>query len=160
MPEPKDRAQIGTDRAEPEGLPSAPAPQGSYVPALVHEGLVLTAGMTPRRDGALRYRGLVGVDLDLAAARAGAALAAGNALAAAATAAGGLTGIARCLRMTVFVACADDFTELSAVADGASDALVGHLGADQLPVRTAVGVRALPAGAPVEVELSAALRQH
>lgn len=144
-------------REEGPPLPAVPVPRGAYVPVLIHDGLVFTAGMTPRRDGQLVARGLVGQDLDQAAARAAAAVAAENALAAISAEAGGLSTIARCLRMVVYVACTDDFTELSAVADGASEALATHLGADRLPVRTAVGVRALPSGAPVEVKLTAAL---
>ena len=38
----------------------APAPQGDYRPALLHDGVVYTAGMTPRRDGELVLRGVVG----------------------------------------------------------------------------------------------------
>ena len=61
--------------------------------------------------------------------------------------------VRRWLRMTVYVACADGFTDLSAVADGASEVLDG-LGLGR-PARSAIGVRALPGGAPVEVELTA-----
>jgi enamine deaminase RidA (YjgF/YER057c/UK114 family) len=74
-----------------------------------------------------------------------------------AAAAGGLGRVRRCLRLTVFVACTDGFSQLSAVADGASAALGEHVGRDALPVRSALGVRALPGGAPVEVELTAAV---
>jgi enamine deaminase RidA (YjgF/YER057c/UK114 family) len=47
----------------------------------------------------------------------------------------------------------EGFEELSAVADGASEVLRAEFG--RLPVRSAIGVRALPSGAPVEVELTA-----
>jgi enamine deaminase RidA (YjgF/YER057c/UK114 family) len=114
--------------------------------------------MTPRRDGSLTVVGLVGEDLDVPAAADAAGLAATNALVAAAEAAGGLDRIARCVRMTVYVACAEGFTALSAVADGASAVLAERLGEAALPVRAAIGVRTLPGGAPVEVELTAALK--
>lgn len=139
-------------------LPDPPQPRGRYVPYVVADRLVVTAGMTPRRAGRLVAAGIVGESLAAADARAAAGCAAENALAAVAAAAGGLERVARCLRMTVFVACADGFTELSPVADGASEALETHLGPDALPARTTVGVRALPGGAPVEVELLALLR--
>lgn len=141
----------------PDLLPAAPSPRGSYVPALVEDGLAVSAGMTPRVDGVLVLRGRVGEDVDTDAARRAAGVAARNALAAVAEAAGGLAQIRRCLRLTVFVACTDDFTDLSAVADGASASLTGLLGSHGLPVRSAVGVRALPGGAPVEVELTASV---
>jgi len=124
------------------------------VPAVVHNGVVFSAGYTPRRDGRLIAQGLVGVDLDVPAARDAAAVAALNALAAVAEAAGGLENVRTCLRMTVYVACVDTFTDLPAVADGASAALESHVGPARLPARSAIGVRALPGHAPVEVELT------
>ncbi len=135
-----------------------PLPQGRYVPAVVHGGLAFSAGMTPRVDGMLAHRGLVGVDLSLDDARAAAGIAAANALAAVADAAGGLHRIERCLRMTVYIACAPGFTEHSAVADGASLALDARLAERGTVVRSAIGVASLPSGAPVEVELTAAIR--
>lgn len=137
--------------------PVAPKPQGRYIPAVVHGGVAYSAGMTPRLDGALTVIGVVGDDLSVERAQKAAALSARNAVAAIAAAVGGLDAITRCLRMSVFVACAPSFRDLSAVADGASDAPVELLGIDALPVRSAIGVYALPGGAPVEVELTAAI---
>ncbi|MBX9921040.1 MAG: RidA family protein [Mycolicibacterium frederiksbergense] len=134
----------------------APTPQGDYVPAVCHDGVIYTAGMTPRRAGALVWTGVVGDTLSAEQARSAAGLAALNALSAA-RAAMPRTGALRCLRMTVFIACAPGFTALSAVADGASAVLAAELGVSALPARSAIGVRALPSGAPVEVELTAAV---
>lgn len=133
-----------------------PAPQGDYVPGVRNDGVVYTAGMTPRRDGVLTVTGVVGATVTLERAVEAAGLAASNALAALLSLAPEQT--VRCLRMTVYVACAPGFTALSAVADGASAIIVERLGADALPARSAIGVLALPAGAPVEVELTAAVR--
>jgi len=139
---------------------AAPRPQGDYVPAVIvpyAQGLrlVTSAGMTPRRDGVLTVTGLVGREVELVTARDAAALAARNAVAAVASAAGGRELIRAWLRMTVYVACADGVTELSAVADGASAALASLTPDVPLPARSAIGVRALPGGAPVEIELTA-----
>lgn len=138
-------------------LPAPPAPQGHYVPVVVHAGTAYTAGMTPRVDGRLAVRGLAGADLTVAEARAAAGLAAGNAVAAVAAAVGGLDRVRRCLRMTVYVACRPDFTQHSAVADGASEMLRDWLGDRGAVTRSAVGVASLPSGAPVEVELTVAV---
>lgn len=127
------------------------------MPAVHHDGLILTAGMTPRRDGVLQVTGVVGETLSLEQAREAAALAAANAVAAAWSAAPEGTSGLRCLRMTVYVACAPGFTDLSAVADGASETIKAQLGAAALPSRSAIGVQSLPSGAPVEVELTAAI---
>jgi enamine deaminase RidA (YjgF/YER057c/UK114 family) len=142
----------------PPALPPPPRPQGSYVPAVMVDGFVHSAGMTPRRDGELVVRGTVGTDVSPEEAAAAAGLAAANALAAIAAAAGGLDRVRRCVRMTVYVACSADFTALSAVADGASAELARHVGIRGLPARSAVGVWCLPDRAPVEVELTAAVR--
>lgn len=133
----------------------APAPQGDYIPATLHAGLIFSAGMTPRRNGALTVTGIVGRQVDLATARAAAMLAATNALAAVRSVLPPDAVGMRCLHMTVYVACTSDFTAASAVADGASAAITAELGADALPARSAIGVCALPSGAPVEVQLVA-----
>ncbi|EID16852.1 hypothetical protein MPHLEI_05022 [Mycolicibacterium phlei RIVM601174] len=49
------------------------------------------------------------------------------------------------------------FQDLSGVADGASATIRDLLGDAALPARSAIGVLALPSGAPVEVELTAAV---
>ena len=136
--------------------PSSPAPQGDYVAAVLHAGTIYTAGMTPRIDGRLTVTGLVGDTVSLEEAYAATGLAASNALAAArAVLPDESTGL-RCLQMTVYVAAAVGFTQLSAVADGASAAIVAALGPGPLPARSAIGVATLPSGAPVEVQLVAA----
>lgn len=132
----------------------APAPQGDYRPALLHDGVVYTAGMTPRRDGQLVLRGVVGDTVTPDQAYAAAGIAAGNALAAARSVLPDDAGL-RCLRMTVYIACTASFHDLSAVADGASAALRASLGEAGVPVRAAIGVQSLPSGAPVEVDLVA-----
>lgn len=141
-------------------LPPAPRPMGRYRPATRHGDIVFTAGMTPRRDGELVVLGLVGGDVATDEAKRAAGIAAANALAAAAAAAGGVDNIERLLRLTVFIAAAPGFDQLSAVADGASDALAALLGDDEraAAARSAIGVATLPGGAPVEVELVAACR--
>jgi enamine deaminase RidA (YjgF/YER057c/UK114 family) len=153
VPEPSSQ-----DRTQAPALPPPPRPRGSYVPAVVVNGIVHSAGMTPRQDGRLVVRGTVGTDVSLEEAAGAAGLAAGNALAAIAAAAGGLDRVRRLVRMTVYVACSADFTALSAVADGASAELARYVGMAALPARSAVGVWRLPDRAPVEVELTAAVR--
>jgi enamine deaminase RidA (YjgF/YER057c/UK114 family) len=139
---------VSTDRHLP------PAPQGDYATAVVHAGVAYSAGMTPRRDGQLTITGVVGSTVSVEQAWAAARLAAANALTAVRAVLPANANV-RCLRMTVYIACASDFHDLSAVADGASDAIVNALGEYALPARSAIGVQCLPAGSPVEVELVA-----
>lgn len=130
---------------------------GHYRPATRQDGFIFTAGMTPRVDGELVLRGVVGRDIDVAQAAHAAGIAAANALSAAAAIAGGVENLDRLLRLTVFVAAAPGFEDLSVVADGASAALVALLGDEERAAvaRSAIGVQSLPGGAPVEVELVA-----
>ncbi len=133
----------------------APQPQGRYVAATVHDGIAYSAGMTPRVNGELTITGTVGLDVSVEQARAAAALAARNAVLAIDAAIDGV--IIRCLKMTVFVRSTTEFTQHTAVADGASAALAELFGDDYLPARSAVGVPSLPSGSPVEIELTAAV---
>ncbi|HEX5496957.1 MAG TPA: RidA family protein [Mycobacteriales bacterium] len=143
-------------RPDPVELPPPPEPAGLYEPAVVHGGLVFTAGMTPRRDGVPVAVGRLGAEVDLAAGRDAAGLAALRALSAAAAAVGGPHRLVRLIRLGVLVRCTPEFADQSAVADGASRALLDALGDAGRVARTAYGVPALPGGACVEVELVAA----
>jgi enamine deaminase RidA (YjgF/YER057c/UK114 family) len=135
---------------------TSPAPQGDYVAAVLHGGTIYTAGMTPRVDGRLIVTGLVGATVSIEEARAATELAASNALAAARSVLPSESTGLRCLQMTVYIAAARGFTQLSAVADGGSAAIAAALGPGVLPARSAIGVSTLPSGAPVEVQLVAA----
>ncbi|RDG34732.1 RidA family protein [Streptomyces corynorhini] len=134
-------------------MPDAPVPAGDYAAARIAGGLVFTAGMTPRADGGVIAAGVLGADLSVADAVPLAALAAGRAVEAArgAVRAAGLR-LDSAVSMTVHLAVAPGFTEHSRVADGASARVRSLLGG-RPPARTAVGVVALPSGAPVEVTL-------
>jgi enamine deaminase RidA (YjgF/YER057c/UK114 family) len=57
------------------------------------------------------------------------------------------------VRVDVFVASAPGFTDLPAVANGASDLLVEIFGEEGRHARAAVGVSELPLGASVEVAM-------
>ncbi|HET6500219.1 MAG TPA: RidA family protein [Amycolatopsis sp.] len=139
--------------------PVTPTPQGNYVTAVVHDGMAISAGMTPRVGGSLAVTGIIGADLTVEEGRRAASIAASNALLAIAQAGGGLDQIDRCLQMTVYLVCTADFTRHSTVADGASVSLDAWLGARGKVARAAIGVLCLPSGAPVEVTLTAALRR-
>ena len=133
-------------------LPPVPAPAAAYVPAVRHGDLVIVSGQLPLREGALLATGLVGVDVTQDEAAELARVCALNALAAAASVAGGLDAIGSVLRVGVFVASADGFTAQHLVANGASQLLGEVLGPGSVHARAAVGVARLPLDAPVEVE--------
>jgi enamine deaminase RidA (YjgF/YER057c/UK114 family) len=139
-------------------LPAVATPAGVYVPAVVAGEFVFTSGQLPFVDGALPATGLVGADLDVAAAASLARIAVLNALAAAADAVGGIDNIVRVVKLLVFVASAPTFTDQPLVANGASDALVEIFGDAGRHARSAVGVPVLPRNTPVEIEMIAQVR--
>jgi enamine deaminase RidA (YjgF/YER057c/UK114 family) len=145
-------------------LPPVATPLGAYVPAVVHSGLVWTSGALPVVDGELLATGVVGADVDAETAKGLARTAALNALAAAAGAAGGLEHISGVVKVTGYVASAPGFTGQPGVVNGASELYGQIFGGLHGPVetvlsedghhaRSAVGVVALPNGAPVEIEV-------
>lgn len=65
---------------------------------------------------------------------------------------GDLNKVKRAVKILVFVASEDDFTEQPAVANGASALLAELFGAENIPARSAIGVNVLPGNIPVEIE--------
>lgn len=142
-------------------LPAVAAPVAAYAPAVRHGDLVYTSGQLPFVDGDLPRTGVVGTGQGAVSPEAATELArvcALNALAAVADVLGGLDAVARVVKVVGFVASEPGFGGQPAVVNGASDLLGEVFGADGAHARSAVGVAALPLGAPVEVELIVAAR--
>lgn len=135
-------------------LPAVATPVGAYRPAVVDGDHVITSGQLPLKDGTLVATGLVGNEVTEATAKDAARICALNALAAAAAAVGGVDRLTAVVKVTGFVASAPGFTAQPGVLNGASEVLGEIFGAAGLHARSAVGVAALPLGAPVEVEVT------
>jgi enamine deaminase RidA (YjgF/YER057c/UK114 family) len=156
-----DAAQTGPEeRLAALGLtlPPVAQPLAAYVPAVRSGTMVYTAGQLPVVDGQLLSTGKVGAEVGAAEAAALARTCALNALAAAATVAGGLSSITRVIKLTGFVASAPDFTGQPQVVNGASELLLEVFGEAGRHARSAVGTAVLPLDAPVEVELIVEIR--
>ena len=139
-------------------LPGPHPPHDPLDAVVVHAGAARTSGSLPRNaEGTLHAEGILGRDLPTARGAECAGLAALNAVSLLRAHLGNLDAIERILTMTVFVACVHDFVEQPAVADGASRVLHELFGDAGRHTRSAIGVAALPRGAPVEVEITAAL---
>jgi enamine deaminase RidA (YjgF/YER057c/UK114 family) len=139
-------------------LPSVAAPVAAYVPAVRTGRYVYTSGQLPTVDGKLPAVGKVGDEVSAQDAAGMARTCALNALAAAASAAGGLAAIRRIVKVTGFVASAPGFGGQAQVINGASELLIEVFGEDGKHARSAIGVAELPLNAPVEVELIAEAR--
>jgi enamine deaminase RidA (YjgF/YER057c/UK114 family) len=140
-------------------LPGPFPPHHPLDPIVVHGGTARTSGCLPRTDeGRLYATGLLGQEVTPHEGAECAALCALNALSLLRASLGSLDSIERVLTMTVFIACVADFVEQPEVADGASRVLEHVFGDAGRHSRSAIGVAALPRGAPVEVELTVALK--
>ena len=140
-------------------LPGPFPPHDPLDPVVVHGGAARTSGCLPRtEEGQLYATGLLGRDVTPHEGAECAALCALNALSLLRASLGSLDSIDRVLTMTVFIACVAEFVEQPAVADGASRVLEHVFGPVGRHTRSAIGVSALPRGAPVEVELTVALQ--
>jgi enamine deaminase RidA (YjgF/YER057c/UK114 family) len=143
-------------------LPAVAPPVAAYVPAVLEGGQVWTAGQLPFVDGALPVAGRVGGGgdglVDPSEAAGLARICALNALAAAKSVLGDLDRIIRVIKVVGFVASDPSFTGQPLVINGASEFLVEVFGSAGVHARSAVGVAALPLGAPVEVEMIFSVR--
>lgn len=132
-----------------------PVPQGKYVPAVRNGDLIVTAGMTPRKDGVLMLSGKVRADVPLETYKEAVVQAAANALTAARNQLQEGEKIARVMLMHVYINAEQDFVEHAKLADFASEYLVAELGDAGICARCALGMGTLPKKAPVEISLLA-----
>ncbi len=139
-------------------LPEAASPGARYAAVVVHAGLAWVSGQLPREGDRVVVAGKLGRDVDVAAAQHGARIALLRALAALRDELGGLGRVQRLLKLTVYVNSTEDFTQHSAVADGASALVYDLFGEDAgRHARTSVGVAQLPRDGCVEIDVVAAL---
>jgi enamine deaminase RidA (YjgF/YER057c/UK114 family) len=134
-------------------LPQAPAPFGAYVEVVQTGDLLFLSGMLPIENQKPKFVGRIGKELDSAAGREAAHVAALNALAVAREYLGSLDKVTRLVRLGVYIATSGDFFDQPRVADGASELLKDIFGADKMPARLVIGVASLPMGMPIELEV-------
>jgi enamine deaminase RidA (YjgF/YER057c/UK114 family) len=133
-------------------LPRTAAPAGNYVPFVQVGGLVFVAGQIPVLNGEIKFTGAVGKDLTVEQAKAAARLVGLNLIAQAKAACGDLDRVLACVKLGGFVQCIDGFAQQPQVLNGASDLMVEVFGERGKHARFAVGVNALPANVPVEID--------
>lgn len=139
-------------------LPASAAPGAQYATGVVHQGLAWIAGQLPRDGDRVLVSGKLGREVSIEEARMGARAALIRALAALRDTVGDLQRVDKILRLNVYVNSTEDFSQQSAVADGAS-ALIYELFGPELGrhARTSVGVAQLPRNAAVELDIVVAL---
>lgn len=132
-----------------------PLPAGGLYTSIVVDGdIAYTSGVVAVEGPPLKlaYGGRLGDDLSLEEGQASAAGAMISTLSNLRGLLGSLDKVERFLKVTGFVRCAPEFTDMPKVMDGASQLLVDIFGQDLTPARSAVGVASLPGGASVELD--------
>ena len=135
-------------------LPPPTQPKGHYGMTVVfgHKYLC-TAGTGCAKDGEPLVKGALGKNVTVEMGKKAAEQCAKNILANVEAALGSLNIIARIIKTTVFIAATAEFTQQSAVGDGASELFKKVFGPDKIGVRSAIGVQSLPRGQAVEIEV-------
>jgi enamine deaminase RidA (YjgF/YER057c/UK114 family) len=134
-------------------LPEVAKPLAAYIPAKQVGNLVMTSGQVPLVKGIINFAGKVGKELSEEEGQKAAQICALNCLAAIKAVIGNLDKIVEVVKLTVFVASAEEFTAQPKVANGASELIGKIFGEAGKHVRSAVGVTALPLNASVEIEM-------
>jgi enamine deaminase RidA (YjgF/YER057c/UK114 family) len=135
-------------------LPKAPHPLGAYVEAVQSGNILFLSGMLPVKDGKAQYVGRLGKEIDENAARDALRTATLNALSAAKEHLGSLDRVTKVISVRVYLVASEEFHNLPAVANAASEILRDIFGENKLSVRSVLGVTSLPLGAPVMLEVT------
>jgi enamine deaminase RidA (YjgF/YER057c/UK114 family) len=140
-------------------LPPAAAPVASYVPVVVSGNLAFVSGQVPMEEGKPIHQGRLGAEVSMEEGREASRRCALQALAALKAELGSLDRVRRIVKLTVWVASTDSFTNQPRVANGASDLLEEIFGDAGKHARAAVAAPVLPLGVPVEVEVVAEITE-
>ena len=140
-------------------IPDLPKALANYVPYKIIGKTIYISGQAPVQNGELIYKGKVGSDISIEEGVEAAKLCVINIIAALKT---GLEGdwdkLDSFVKLTGFVNCQDNFTDLPKIINGASDMLVKIFGAQGRHARVAVGSNDLTLGIAVEIDAIAQLK--
>jgi enamine deaminase RidA (YjgF/YER057c/UK114 family) len=138
-------------------LPEPAAPVAAYVPTVQVGNLLHVSGQLPFDAGAL-MTGRLGEDRDVDFGQRAARACGIMLLAQINKALGSLDRVEQIVKLGVFVASADGFTDQPKVANGASELMEQVFGLAGRHARSAVGVPVLPLGAAVEIDAVVAVK--
>ncbi|WP_407965962.1 RidA family protein [Bartonella sp. C271] len=133
-------------------IPEALQPVANYITVSQNGNQLFISGQLPLANGKPVAIGKVGATVNIEQAQKSAQVCAINILAQIKKALGNLNKIKKVIKINVFIAADSNFTDISLVANGASDLFVNILGEAGKHARSAIGVAVLPMNVPVEVE--------
>ena len=132
-------------------IPSPKAPAANYIPVVRSGSLLFVSGQVSVGADE-KYIGKLGRDFTVEEGQAAARLCAINVLANLKAELGSLDAVKRFVKLTGFVNCTPEFTDIHKVINGASDVVVEIFGDAGRHSRSAIGMVSLPLGVAVEVE--------
>jgi len=142
-------------------LPSPPRPAANFRPFMRAGGFVQLAGVAPSEGGRYTAIGKVGRDIDLAEAKDAARLCALNLIANLQLACDGdLDRVLQFVMVRGFVNAVEEFEQVPAVINGASDLIVDVFGSEiGSHARTSIGCATLPSRVAVELDALVLVRE-
>jgi enamine deaminase RidA (YjgF/YER057c/UK114 family) len=135
-------------------LPNPPTPAANYIGYVRVGNLLFIGGNIGRINGAIKYRGKVGAEINVEQAYDAARNCGLNHLAIMKSALGDLDKVARIVKVIGYVNVAPGFIDMPRVVNGESDLLVEVFGENGRHTRAAIGVASLSQDAPVENEIT------
>jgi enamine deaminase RidA (YjgF/YER057c/UK114 family) len=132
-------------------LPDLPAPGGSYVPGILHNGTLYLSGQGPVLDDGTMAKGVVGRDFTVEQANFHARRTGMVLLSAARHLLGSLDRIDRVLNVFGMVNATQGFEDHPKIINGCSDLFIEIFGKDGRHARAAVGMGSLPGNISVEI---------
>ena len=135
-------------------LPLPPTPMANYVPAVITGNLVFLSGQIPRDPDGTPMQGILGDNYTIEEGYEVARQITLSLISTLKDAIGDLDRVTRFVKLVCMVNAVPSFTQHPSVANGASDLLVAVLGENGKHARVAAGMGSLPAGVPVEIELT------
>lgn len=139
-------------------LPTLPSPKGTYVPAVLHNGVLYLSGQGPLQDNGEFASGQVGVNYTVDQGYQHARLTGLVLLSAARQALGSLDRVERVLSVFGMVNAPVGFEEQPKVINGCSDLFVEIFGEAGFHARAAVGMGSLPMNISVEITAMMAVK--
>lgn len=134
-------------------LPETTIPAGSYLPYLNVDNLIFMSGQTPKLDGKVVYKGILGKDASIEDGQKAAEICILNSLSQLSHLINGnFSKLQQIVKLTVYNKAAPEFEGHAKVANGASDLLIKIFGEKGKHTRCAVGCSSLPSGSLVEID--------
>lgn len=133
-------------------IPTAPDPVGNYAAYVKSHNLIFISGQLPIDTNGKLLKGKLGLDLNNQDGEKATKLAILNVLGQLQKAVGNLNLVKRCIKITGYYNCTENFIDHPKLLNTASDLVIKVLGEKGMHARAVIGANSLPLNAAVELE--------